>query len=102
MFCCSRTELQDDTRVLPYSWRTRQLLARDSPWQFWFSGTVEVDRSLRQAKEVRSVACGFDHVLLLTYSGEVWAAGENDYGQCSHMLPSDKLYRIDVSKVIIP
>lgn len=103
MFCCSReTPILEDSKVLPYSWRTRQLLARDSPWQFWFSGPIELSPRTENARLIKRISCGFDHVLMLTNSGEVWAAGANRFGQCGKRRPSQQITRLEVGKVISP
>ncbi len=35
-------------------------------------------------QKVCSVACGWDHTVLATASGEVWCAGDNSFGQCGY------------------
>jgi hypothetical protein len=92
-------------RVIDFKNNITDVIARNNDgqlyfWKYWKSIYSEKKLSLTQYlsdKHIIHICCGFSHSLVLTNSGEVYAWGENGFGQVGNGSYSEALVPIKLN-----
>lgn len=94
--CCCITgqdiTVGDNTRLLPKTDKENTAIEKlESPYIIFIYGVGPPDLHLKRIPEsfsklgILKIACGLDHILMLTDVNYVLAAGNNRYGQCARV-----------------